>query len=131
MGCPEIIPAILEAARRLEQLGIAYVHLSEADWDDAPQVPESFRHELRAVFSGAIIVAGGYDAARAEAIIDSRLADLVAFGRPFIANPDFPARIAMSQPLAAFDANTLFGGDARGYSDYPTISPSITPGVPA
>ena len=122
MGCPEIIPAILEAARRLEQLGIAYVHLSEADWDDAPQVPESFRHELRAVFSGAIIVAGGYDAARAEAIVDSRLADLVAFGRPFIANPDFPARVANGLPLASFDGSTLFGGDARGYSDYPAIS---------
>lgn len=129
MACPEIIPAILEAARRLEQQGIAYVHLSEADWDDAPQVPESFRHELRAVFSGAIIVAGGYDAARAEAIVDSRLADLVAFGRPFIANPDFPERIARSQPLAAFDANTLFGGDARGYSDYPAIFPAKTSGV--
>jgi N-ethylmaleimide reductase len=122
MGCPEIIPAILEAARRLEKLGIAYVHLSEADWDDAPQVPESFRHELRAEFSGAIIVAGGYDAARAEAIVDSRLADLVAFGRPFIANPDFPARIANGLPLASFDGSTLFGGDAQGYSDYPAIS---------
>lgn len=85
-------------------------------------LPESFRHELRAVFSGAIIVAGGYDAARAEAIVDSRLADLVAFGRPFIANPDFPARIANGLPLASFDGSTLFGGDARGYSDYPAIS---------
>ena len=120
MGCPEIIPAILESARRLDRLGIAYLHLSEADWDDAPQVPESFRHELSSTFSGAIIVAGGYDAQRAEAILDSGLADLVAFGRPFIANPDFPARIAKNLPLADFDASTLFGGDAHGYSDYPS-----------
>jgi N-ethylmaleimide reductase len=122
MACPEIIPAILEAAHRLDAMGIAYLHLSEADWDDAPQVPESFRHELRSIFSGILIVAGAYDAARAEAIIDADLADLVAFGRPFIANPVFPARIANGKPLAAFDASTLFGGGAQGYSDYPSIS---------
>jgi N-ethylmaleimide reductase len=119
MACPEIIPAILAAARRLDVLGLAYLHLSEADWDDAPQVPEGFRRELRAAFRGAIVVAGRYDAARAEAILDAGLADLVAFGRPFIANPDLPARIARGSPLAAFEPATLFGGDARGYSDYP------------
>lgn len=121
MACPEIIPTILEAARRLDALGIAYLHLSEADWDDAPQVPAAFRHQLRAAFSGAIVVAGGYDAARGSAIVAAGLADLVAFGRPFIANPDFPARLAGQQPLAAFDGNTLFGGDARGYTDYPPL----------
>jgi N-ethylmaleimide reductase len=124
MACPEIIPAILAAARQLNTLGIAYLHLSEADWDDAPQVPESFRHELRTAFQGAIIVAGNYDAARGAAIITAGLADLVAFGRPFIANPDFPARIATGAPLASFDSSTLFGGDARGYTDYPNFSPS-------
>lgn len=119
MACPEIIPAILAAARRLDALKLAYIHLSEADWDDAPQVPESFRHELRAAFRGAIVVAGRYDAARAAAILEAGLADLVAFGRPFIANPDFPARVARGLLLAAFDPASLFGGDARGYTDYP------------
>lgn len=119
MACPEIIPAILEAARRLDQLHIAYIHLSEADWDDAPQVPEAFRHELRDAFGGAIIVAGGYDAERANRIIGDDLADLVAFGRPFIANPDLPARLAKNLPLAGFDGKTLFGGGSAGYIDYP------------
>ncbi len=119
MACPEIIPAILEAARRLDALGIAYLHLSEADWDDAPQVPEDFRHQLRNTFSGAIVVAGRYDADRAEALLAAGLVDLVAFGRPFLANPDLPERIARGWPLAGFDPATLFGGDARGYSDYP------------
>ena len=119
MACPEIIPAILEAARRLDKLNIAYIHLSEADWDDAPQVPEAFRHELRDAFGGAIIVAGGYDAERANRIIGQELADLVAFGRPFIGNPDFPARIAKNLPLAGFDGSTLFGGGKAGYLDYP------------
>nr|MBP6623477.1 alkene reductase [Alcaligenes sp.] len=63
-----------------------------------------------------------YDAARAEQILSAGLADLVAFGRPFIANPDLPARIREQSPLAAFDPHTLFGGDAHGYSDYPVMS---------
>jgi N-ethylmaleimide reductase len=119
MACPEIIPAILVAAQRLNEIGLAYIHLSEADWDDAPQVPEDFRRELRRVLDGALLVAGRYDAARAEAILQANLADLVAFGRPFIANPDLPRRYAQGLPLADFDPGTLFGGDAQGYSDYP------------
>ncbi|MFM7332342.1 MAG: alkene reductase, partial [Brachymonas sp.] len=102
-------------------LGLAYIHLAEADWDDAPQVPLEFRHALRKVFSGAIMVAGGYDQARASAIIHAGLADLVAFGRPFIANPDFPNRVRSGKAQAAFDPNTLFGGTAKGYTDYPAL----------
>ena len=119
MACPEIIPSILEVARLAETKHIAYIHLSEADWDDAPQIPLHFSHELRRQFGGAIIVAGRYDQPRAEEIIGAGLADVVAFGRPFIANPDLPARMANGWPLADFDASTLFGGDARGYVDYP------------
>jgi N-ethylmaleimide reductase len=98
MACPEIIPAIIEAVRRLDAMGIAYLHLSEADWDDAPQVPEDFRRELRRAFKGALIVAGRYDPSRAQAILAAGLADLVAFGRPFIANPDLPRRYAQGLP---------------------------------
>lgn len=119
MNCPQIIPAILEAARRLQDIGVAYLHLSEADWDDAPDVPDAFRHELRSIYRGALIVAGRYDRERGEGILRRGLADLVAFGRPFIANPDLPLRYAHDWPLAAFDPATLFGGDERGYTTYP------------
>jgi N-ethylmaleimide reductase len=118
MNCPEIIPAILHAAADLEAIGCSYIHLSEADWDDAPQVPESFRHELRQVFHGRLIVAGRYQQQRAQAILAAGLADLVAFGRPFIANPDLPARLRHGWPLANFDGG-LFGGDGQGYTSYP------------
>ncbi|MEH6421389.1 alkene reductase [Pseudomonas sp. CGJS7] len=118
MSCPQIIPTILEAARRLQEIGVAYIHLSEADWDDAPQVPASFRHELRAAYRGKLIVAGLYDRARGERILVDGLADLVAFGRPFIANPDLPRRYANDWPLAEYDPATLFGGDERGYTTY-------------
>lgn len=57
MACPDIAPTILDGARALSRLDIAYLHLSEADWDDAPQVPEQFRRDLRAAYDGRLIVA--------------------------------------------------------------------------
>ncbi|QLG89490.1 alkene reductase [Chitinibacter bivalviorum] len=122
MNCPEIIPTILAAASLLDKLNIAYLHLSEADWDDAPQIPTPFRQQLRQVFGGQIIVAGGYTASKAHEVIAAGYADLVAFGRPFVANPDLVARLTRGEPLAALNPTQLFGGDERGYIDYPSYS---------
>jgi N-ethylmaleimide reductase len=119
MADDEIIPTILKAAEALDRIGLAYIHLSEADWEDAPKIPEEFRHDLRATYSGAIIVAGKYTQQRGEDIVAKGLADLVAYGRPFIANPDLPRRFKEGLPLADFDGATLFGGDAKGYTTYP------------
>ncbi|MGO4306669.1 alkene reductase [Cupriavidus sp. RAF12] len=119
MACPDILPTILDAASFLQQRGIGYLHLVEADWDDAPAFTEDFRQGVRARFAGPIVVAGKYDRARAEWVLSKGYADLVAFGRPFVANPDLPRRLAENLPLAALDGNTLFGGDDRGYGDYP------------
>ncbi|MGF1707199.1 alkene reductase [Enterovibrio baiacu] len=119
MNCPQIIDAILYSAGKLAEIGVAYLHLSEADWDDAPTVSLQFREALRDIYPGKIIVAGQYNQEKAEAILSRGLADLVAFGRPFIANPDFPERIQHRWPLAELDPTTLFGGDQKGYSDYP------------
>ena len=116
MNCPDIIPTILSLAKKLDEMGLAYIHLAEADWDDAPAIPEVFRHALRQTYKGRVIVAGKYDAGRAERILNQGLADLVAFGRPFVANPDLPARYAAKLPLAELDSQSLFGGDARGYT---------------
>lgn len=115
----EIIETILLAAKELDNIGLLYIHLSEADWDDAPTIPEQFRHDLREVYKGNIIVAGKYTRQRAEDILNKELVDLVAFGRPFIANPDLPRRFREALPLADFDAETLFGGSEKGYIDYP------------
>ncbi len=118
MNCPYIIPTILHAAKQMEALGIGYLHLAEADWDDAPEIPADFRQALRQVYQGTLIVAGKYNKERANQIINEGLADLVAFGRPFIANPDLPERLHQSLPLASFDGDSLFGGDAQGYTTY-------------
>lgn len=119
MADDEIIEVMLKAAKELDKIGVAYIHLSEADWDDAPVVPDQFRHDLRAAYSGKIIVCGKYTKERGEQIIADGLADIIAFGRPYIANPDLVRRYKENLSLADFDGNTLFGGDEKGLLDYP------------
>ena len=109
----------IEAVKVLEEIGVAYLSLAEADWDEAPELPATFRNAVREVFSGRIIYAGRYTAERAVAAIDAGWADLIAFGRPFIANPDLPQRIANGWPLNPVDASSMYGGTEKGYIDYP------------
>lgn len=122
MNCPDIVPTILQAAKQLQERNIAYLHLSEADWDDAPVIPESFRIELREYFTNTIIVAGSYTLERANEVLEKGYADLVAFGRPFVSNPDLVERLKHRHPLAELDGSTLFGGNEVGYTDYPSIT---------
>ena len=110
----------IEAVKMLEAAGIAYVSIAEADWDDAPQLPESFRRALRDSFSGRIIYAGRYTAERGEKLVQAGLADLIAFGRPFIANPDLPQRLFNGWPLNPLRVEGMYGGSEQGYIDYPT-----------
>ena len=118
--------AILALAAWCETKGIAFIHLAEADWDDAPQVPYEFRETLRATFSGAIIVAGNYTREKADKLLAAGMVDLVAFGRPFIANPDFPRRLKGNLPLAGIgNPATLFGGTEVGYTDYPLLAAEV------
>jgi len=109
----------IEAVKVLEEAGIAYVSIAEADWDNAPELPKSFRVALRETFSGKIIYAGRYTPEKGEKLIKTNLADLIAFGRPFIANPDLPERIANGWPMNELDTSTLYGGSEVGYTDYP------------
>jgi N-ethylmaleimide reductase len=114
----------IEAAKVLEEAGVAYLSIAEADWANAPEMPEAFRRDVRRAFSGRIVYAGLYDAARAARVIEAGLADFIAFGRPFIANPDLPQRIANGWPLNPVDPTTLYGGGDQGFTDYPTYSQS-------
>ena len=77
---------------------------------------------LREIFSATLIVNGGYDAHSANAAIARGEADLVAFGVPFLANPDLPARYRQSAPLNAPDYATFYSGEEKGYVDYPTLA---------
>lgn len=109
----------IEAVKVLEEIGVAYLSLAEADWDEAPELPDTFRNAVREVFSGRILCAGRYTAERAAAAIEAGWADLIAFGRPFIANPDLPQRIANGWPLNSLDDSSMYGGTEKGYVDYP------------
>ncbi|MGK5026879.1 alkene reductase [Janthinobacterium sp. RB2R34] len=109
----------IEAIKVLEQAGVGYLSIAEADWDNAPELPQAFRHDVRQTFSGRILYAGRYTAERGARLVEAGLADLIGFGRPFIANPDLPARLAHGWPLNAVDQATMYGGTAQGYTDYP------------
>lgn len=113
----------IEAIKVLEQVGIAYLSLAEADWDNAPELPETFRNDVRSNFSGKILYAGKYNVERGVRVVKAGWGDLIAFGRPFIANPDLPERIAQGWPLNAVDPATMYGGTDKGYTDYPSYRP--------
>ncbi|MGI4815955.1 MAG: alkene reductase [Janthinobacterium lividum] len=111
----------LLVARELSRLHGAYVHIAEPDWVGGKPLSLDFRKSLRKAFNGGLIVCGNYTAQTAEERIVSGLTDAVAFGRPFIANPDLIERFRRDAPLNEADRNTFYGGDAKGYTDYPTL----------
>ncbi len=110
------------AARALDRLGLVYLHVVHGSpiMPDAPHVPIDYR-ALRDAFGGATIANGGYDGASARAALAGGEADFIAFGVPFIANPDLPARLARGGPFNAAKVSRFYGGGADGYTDYPTL----------
>ena len=112
----------VEAIKVLENAGVAYLSIAEADWDNAPDLPDAFYQAARATFSGRIIYAGRYTVEKAQRILDKEYGDLFAFGRPFIANPDLPERIRNDWPLNPVDPTSMYGGTDVGYIDYPTYT---------
>ena len=116
----------LAAIRILQEAGVGYLSIAEADWDNAPELPDHFRRAVRQAFSGRILYAGRYTAERGARLVAAGLADLIGFGRPFIANPDLPARIANGWPLNAVEPATMYGGGEAGYTDYPAYAESTT-----
>jgi N-ethylmaleimide reductase len=102
---------------------LAYLHIVEVMEADlrhgGTEVPTS---ALRDRFTGTLMVNGGYDLERGNAVLSSKQADLVSFGIPFIANPDLPQRFAVNAPLNPADSATFYGGGEKGYIDYPSLA---------
>ncbi len=112
-------------AQQLSNIGIAYIHVVDHSALGAPAVPLAIKQTIRREFKGALILAGGYDLQRAEADLESNLGDLVAFGRPFINNPDLVDRLENNNPLSQDLKMDLFYSAAEeGYCDYPVFSKS-------
>jgi N-ethylmaleimide reductase len=109
---------------RLNDFSLAYLHIVEQD--DSPASGTSFElSKLRTVWKNACMVNGGYDRERAEVTLATGGADFVSFGRPFISNPDLPVRLETGARLNQFDRATFYGGDERGYTDYPFLEDSV------
>lgn len=113
------------AIRALDPLGLAFLHLIEprvsgaTDGDlDAPSVATLFRP----LWHGPLIVAGGFDRAKADAALRDGSADIVAFGRPYISNPDLVERLRDGVAFARYDRSTFYGGGGEGYTDYPVAT---------
>lgn len=112
--------AVFEAlAKELSTLGIAYIHVVDHSSMGAPAVAASVKQKIRTAFKGAYILSGGYDRARAEVDLVEQKGDLVAFGRPFLANPDLVEKLARGAALTAPDFATFYTPGEKGYTDYP------------
>jgi N-ethylmaleimide reductase len=110
------------AVAALNELEIAYLHIMEASASDnrhgGRPIPAS---TFRPLFQGSLIVNQDYDLAKAEAVLERGDADLVSFDRLFLANPDLPRRFERGATLNEPDPATFYGGDSRGYTDYPSL----------
>ena len=112
----EVHETYIYLAREINKMGIAYVHIS-----NNPGIPEKTHRDIREAFANTIICSNGLTAETAEAKLQDGSADLVAFGRSFLANPDFMSRIEKNVPLNQPDYNTLYTLGEAGYTDYPTL----------
>jgi N-ethylmaleimide reductase len=110
-------------AEHLNRFNLAYLHIIEPRVKGNVVIVEGqapiASQQLRKIFKGRIIAAGGFEPDTAEAIVDQGDADAVAFGRHFVSNPDLPRRIKENLPLTDYDRDTFYTFDARGYTDYP------------
>ena len=110
---------------RLNELGIAYIHVIEGVTQGPRAVPGGFDLQtLRRAFQGCYIANNGYDLRLAVEARRHELADLISFGRLYIANPDLVERFTVGAPLNEPDRTTFFGGGAAGYTDYPRLAPA-------
>ncbi|ADO43785.1 alkene reductase [Ketogulonicigenium vulgare] len=113
----------LVLARALSSRGLAYVHLMDQNVGGTWTLPEGYLAQFRAAWNGPLILAGGLDLEKANALLEAGLIDIAAFGVPLIGNPDLIARLRNGWPLATPDRATFYGSGYEGYTDYPTYTP--------
>ncbi|MCE1165995.1 MAG: alkene reductase [Bacteroidetes bacterium] len=117
---PEIHDTYAYLAEELDKIGLVYIHIADHSAMGAPEVPRDIKQEIRNRFKNTIILSGGYNKETAAEELGKGIADVVAFGRPFINNPDLVERFINGWPLSSelnFDA--FYTPDEKGYIDYP------------
>ena len=113
------------AVKAMDGFKLAYVHLVRASpTDQVPGGPVDADF-FRPLFKNTIINSAGFDKTQAEAALKSGNADMVAFATLFISNPDLPTRFKVNAPLQEGDRSTFYGGDAKGYTDYPSLEAAM------
>jgi N-ethylmaleimide reductase len=119
---PEVL--FRHVAGTLNGYGLAYLHVINPATSSAEADPRAvpIMDMIREIYRGKLVVAGNFDHETAEAWLERGKADLIAFGRKFLANPDLPERLRKNLPLNADDPATYYGGGAKGYTDYPSVA---------
>jgi len=112
-------------AKQLDLLGLGYLHVPEpiAGPGAVPSCVPTALSVMRGIFGGTFVANGGYNEASGRAAVAEGKADPVAFGAPFIANPDLPMRYLKRAPLNSPDPSGFYSGEEKGYIDYPTLKP--------
>lgn len=119
---PEVDETYQYLASKLDQLGILYIHLVDHSAMGAPEVPLSIKKAIRERLHNTQVMAGGYNVEKAEEDLQTGLADLIAFGKPFISNPDLVSRLQNNLPVNMnWDVNTFYTPGPEGYTDYKPI----------
>ena len=112
-------------AEGLNRFPLAYLHVVEIDLSNSAAFNGALNpitQKVRGIFKGTYMTNGGYDRNMAERVLERGDADLVSFGRLFLANPDLPERFSKDVPLNEPNPNTFYGGDEKGYTDYPFVA---------
>ncbi|MEL6344033.1 MAG: alkene reductase [Myxococcota bacterium] len=110
-----------DLAGALGELGLVYIHVVDHSAMGAPAVPQAVKAAIRERFGGTILLSGGYDAGRAEVDLTENRGELVAFGRPFLSNPDLLERYRADADLNPPKMDLFYTPGAAGYTDYPTL----------
>lgn len=120
----ETIPTFEYIVKRLNDYGLAYVHLTEpfTPVDDIPYAVTKVAKHFRPLYNGTLIINKGFTRESGNEVIEHGDADLVAYGVPFLANPDLVERFEKGAPLNAPDPNTFYVPGEKGYIDYPTLA---------
>jgi N-ethylmaleimide reductase len=119
---PEMEADYTYLAQQLNAAGLVYIHVVDHSAMGAPPVPASVKAMFRSVFKRTLILSGGYDAARAESDLVAKKCDLIAVGRPFLANPDLVERWKANAAMNPPDASTFYLPGPKGYIDYPALT---------
>jgi N-ethylmaleimide reductase len=119
---PEMEDDYSYLAEKLNAAGLMYVHLVDHSSAGAPKVPDSIKTTFRNVFKRTLILSGGYDAERAESDLAAGRGDLIAVGKPLLANPDLIERWKTGAAINVPDTSTFYAPGPKGYTDYPTLN---------